>query len=144
MFTVRRPRLKFLAPLQSTKFLLSPKNKIKNKKKGRHYIFGFSYRLLAPPGAFWRPLNFLAPPGAFCTPKYFFPHHRTLIWPTYGTFLQPNNFNSKFWPPPFSWCPPATPGQPGLRYATDVWYISQGPQTWTPHAHGFCFTLNNM
>ena len=31
------------------------------------------------------------------TPKYFFLRHRTLIWPTYGTFLQPNNFNSKFW-----------------------------------------------
>ena len=68
------------------------------------------------------PLKLLAPPGAFCTPKYFFPYHRTLIWPTYCTFLQPNNFNSKFWRP-LLMAPPATPGQPGLRYANDLAYL---------------------
>ena len=82
-----------------TMFTIRLKKRKKKEKKGRHYFFGFSYRLLAPPGAFWRPLKLFGAPGAFCTPKYFFPHHRTLIWPTYGTFLQPNNFNSKFWRP---------------------------------------------
>ena len=82
----------------------------KEEKKGRHYflVFKFYYRLFAPLIGFWRP------PRAFFTPKYL-PYHRTLIWPTYGSFLQPNNFNSKFWRPllmappshsvPFSWHP---------------------------------------
>ena len=113
MFTIRRPRREFLAPLQSTNFLLSPEKKKKRKrKKGRHYFFGFSYRLLVPlelfgaPEAFWRPLELFVP--------QIFPHHRTLIKPAYGTFLQPNNFFGA----PFSWRPPTTPGQPRLRYAT--------------------------
>ena len=78
MFTIRRPRLKFLAPLQSTKF-----NCFQKTKKYRRC---FSYR-------------FFAPPWSFLYPQIFFPHCRTLIWPTYGTFLQPNNFDSKFWRP---------------------------------------------
>ena len=85
----------------------------KKKKKGRHYFFSFLIGFWRPLKLFGDPWSFLATPGAFCTPK--FPHHRTLIWPTYGTFLQPNNFHSKFWRPLLM----ATPGQPGLRYATD-------------------------
>ena len=96
MFSIRRPPAEIFGAPTAYKviFLLSPK-----KKKGRHYFFGFSFRLLAPPGAFWRPLKLFGDPWSFLYPKYFFPHHRTLIWPTYGTFLQPNNFNSKFWRP---------------------------------------------
>ena len=51
--------------------------------------------------------SFLYPLELF-VPQIFFPHHRTLIWPTYGTFLQPNNFNSKFWRL-LLMAPPATP-----------------------------------
>ena len=58
------------------KFFTVSKKKTKNIKKGRHFFFGFSYRLLAPP----------PPPGAFCTPKYFFRVDRKLSWPRYGPF----------------------------------------------------------
>ena len=64
--------------------------------------------------------------GFLCPLKLFvhsniFPHHRTLIWPTYGTFLQPNNFYSKFWCPLLM----ATPGQPRLRYAIFGQFLAQ-------------------
>ena len=67
-------------------------------KKGRHY---FSVFLIG----FLRPLELFGAPWSFLYPQIFFPHHQTLIWPTYGTYVQPNNFNSKFWRP-FSWRPP--------------------------------------
>ena len=126
MFSIRRPPAEiFGAPTKY--FLLSPKKKKKkNKIKGRHYFFGFSYRLLAPPGAFWRPLKLFGAPWSFLYPQIFFPHHRTLIWPTYGTFLQQNNFNFKFWRP-LLMAPPGnrgyvTPlGSPIIYTTTHVW-----------------------
>ena len=94
MFTIRRPRLKFLARLQSTKFLLSPKNKKKVATIFSVLLICFlrPLELFGAPEAFWRPLELFVP-------QILFSHLRTLIWPTYGTFLQPNNFNSKFWRP---------------------------------------------
>ena len=58
------PPAENFAPLQSIKFLLSPKNKTKTKKVAT--FFGFSYWLFAPIRGFWRP-------GAFCTPNIFSP-----------------------------------------------------------------------
>ena len=115
MFTIRRPPAEiFGAPTKYKIFTVSLKKKEKRKKKGRHYFFGFSYRLLASPGAFWRPLKLFGAPWSFFYPQIFFPHHPTLIWPTYGTFLQPNNFNSKFWRPLLM----APPGDAGATGAT--------------------------
>ena len=70
-------------PLQSTIFLLSP--------KGRHYFFGFSYLSIL------RPLQVFGAPLELFVPQIFFLHQQTLIWPTYGTYLQPINLNLKFW-----------------------------------------------
>ena len=90
MFIIRRPRQNFLAPLQSHFFLLS-------LTKTRSPLFKLFFI------GFLRPLQVFGAPWSFLYPKYF-PHHRTLIWPTHGTFLQPNNLNSKFWRP-ISWRP---------------------------------------
>ena len=76
--TIWCPPAHFLPPPQI--FLLSPKQKKRKKKKkvatffkGRHFFFGFSYRLLAP-------LELFVPPNIF------FRVDRTLSWPRYGTF----------------------------------------------------------
>ena len=118
-FTIQRPRLKFW-PTYKVQFFYCLLKTIFLKVATIFSIFLIGFlRPLEPfgaPGAFWRPLELFGAPGAFCTPKYF-PHHQTLIWPTYGTLLQLNNFNSKFWCP-LLMAPPATPGQPELRYAT--------------------------
>ena len=112
MFTIRRPPAEiFGAPT----FLLSPNKK--KQKKGRHYFFGFSYRLLAPPGAFWRPLElFGAPLELFAAQIFFLPPpnvNLANVWYICSQITLIRNFGA-----PFSWRPPATPGQLGLRYAT--------------------------
>ena len=125
MFSIRRPPAEIFGAPYKVIFLLPPKKK-KKKKKGRHYFFGFSYRLLAPPGAFWRPLKLFGAPWIFLYPQIFFPHHRTLIWPTYSTFLQPNNFNSKFWRP-LLMAPPGDAGATGatLRHCTHTTHTNR-------------------
>ena len=104
MFTIRRPRLKFLAPLQSTNFLLSPK---KNKKKVAT-IFRFFLLASRAPGAFWRHLELFVPPNNFSPPPEAFWRHLEL-------FVPPNNFS----PPP------------NVNLA-DVWYIFAAPSHGAP------------
>ena len=55
----------------------------KKTKKRLPLFFGFSYRLFTPLICFRRPLELFVPPHSF------FHQHRTLIWPTYCTLLQP-------------------------------------------------------
>ena len=94
MFTIRRPPAEiFGAPTKYKKFTVSKKK----EKKGRYYLFGFSYRLFAPLLSFWRPMKLYVP-------QIFFPHHRTLIWPKYGTFSSQINLIRNFGAP-FSWRP---------------------------------------
>ena len=56
----------------------------------------------APLIGLWHSLKLFGAPWSFLAPPNIFSLHRLLMWSTYGTFLQPNNFNSKFWRP-FSW-----------------------------------------